>query len=192
MTVMRYEKGHKAASREKIIRTAAGEFRRRGLGGIGVAGLMKRAGFTHGGFYSHFPSRDALVREAVTVIFPQNDLAGIKDGPKAFERLVRFYLRPEHCDHPEVGCPLTAFIGEVPRQSRGVREDFSERLDNLLALVERVLPPHLTGARRRRTAQAVASLCIGTLQMARATTNKKISRQILNSGIMAALALAQP
>lgn len=191
MIIMRYEKGRKSATRERIVHTAAGEFRRKGLGGIGVADVMKRSGLTHGGFYSHFPSRDALVREAVTVVFPQNDLTGFADGPRAFERLVRHYLRPDHCTQPEFGCPLAAFIGEIPRQSRAIREDFSIRIERLFTFVERALPLHLTGTRRRQTAQAVASLCVGTLQMARASTDPKTARQILRSGIQAALTLAQ-
>lgn len=190
MTIMRYEKGHKAATREKIIRTAAGEFRRKGLDGVGVADLMHRAGLTHGGFYTHFSSRDALVRESLQVIFPENNIVDVAQGPNALEKMIRYYLRPEHRDQLEFGCPLSAFLGEMPRQSKATREAFSPKIEGLVALFERALPPRLVGTGRRQVAQGITAVMVGALQMARATTDPKLSRQILESGVKAALALA--
>ena len=190
MIIMRYEKGHKATTRERIVRIAAGAFRRKGLGGVGVATLMQRAGLTHGGFYSHFPSRDALVRESLQVIFPENNILDAAQGPNALEKMIRYYLRPEHRDQPEFGCPLSAFLGEMPRQPKATREVFSAKVEGMVALFERALPAYLAGSQRRQVAQGITAVMVGSLQMARATTDPKLSRQILESGIKAALALA--
>jgi TetR/AcrR family transcriptional repressor of nem operon len=61
---MRYSKDHKQETRERIIRTAARRFREDGVEAVGVAALMADAGLTHGGFYAHFPSKEALVAAA--------------------------------------------------------------------------------------------------------------------------------
>jgi TetR/AcrR family transcriptional repressor of nem operon len=62
--LMRYSKEHKLETRARIVRKASMRLREKGAHGIGVADLMKDAGLTHGGFYAHFDSREALVIEA--------------------------------------------------------------------------------------------------------------------------------
>ncbi|WP_457767037.1 TetR/AcrR family transcriptional regulator [Cyanobium sp. ULC065] len=108
---MRYADGHKQAVRERILRAAAAELRRQGLSGIGIPALMKQAGLTHGAFYSHFQSRDALVAEAI-----RTAAAASAEGPLAeglsLEQSLAFYLSPEHVAHPERGCVIAALGGE--------------------------------------------------------------------------------
>ena len=120
MPIMRYAEGHKQAVRERILRAAAAELRRRGLSGIGIPALMQQAGLTHGAFYSHFQSRDALVAEAIRAA-----AAASAEGPLAEERSLEqslaFYLSPEHVAHPEQGCVIAALGGEGARQPAPVR-----------------------------------------------------------------------
>src|SRR6059058_3371972 len=61
---MRYSREHKLETHARIVRKASVRLREKGAHGIGVADLMKEAGLTHGGFYAHFDSREALVIEA--------------------------------------------------------------------------------------------------------------------------------
>ena len=95
---------HKRAVRERIVRTAAEELRRNGLAGIGIPALMKRAGLTHGAFYAHFPSRDALVAEAI-----RTAAAASAEGPLAddlpLEECLQHYLSGGHLAHPAGGPP---------------------------------------------------------------------------------------
>ncbi len=55
----------KHETHERIVDVAARAIRRHGYAGVGVADVMKEAGLTHGGFYAHFDSRDALIVEAL-------------------------------------------------------------------------------------------------------------------------------
>ena len=98
---MRFEKGHKAATRQRIVEVASERFRKDGVAAVGIAGVMADAGLTHGGFYAHFGSKEDLVREAMVAAFegaknrPQPEL---KPGESALERRIRSYLRPAHRD----------------------------------------------------------------------------------------------
>src|SRR5688500_8490725 len=100
----------KEATHERIVEAAARAIRRSGYSGTGVADIMKDAGLTHGGFYAHFESREAMLAEAA-------DRAGAEsvatlervaaDAPpeKALQTLIRGYLSKEHLERPESGCP---------------------------------------------------------------------------------------
>lgn len=152
---MPLSKEHKAATRERILSQAAALFRRDGVDGVSVPALMKEAGLTHGGFYAHFSSKDALIAEAVTRSLRQTadhlvTLAGrSKDRAAA---VIDEYVRPEHRDHPESGCAIAALGAETSRGdalvqramadgARGSAERLSETLglgdhasDDVLAL----------------------------------------------------------
>ena len=100
---MRYPASQTAEKHERILREAARMFRERGFDGAGVADIMKAAGLTHGAFYAHFPSKDALEAEAVERAFAQSDkriyalTANASDPKRAF---LDSYLSAAHRDHP--------------------------------------------------------------------------------------------
>jgi len=187
---MRYAREHKAAVREKIVATAAAAFRERGIDGIGVADVMRRAGLTHGGFYSHFDSKEALVRAAVAEGFRQGRLRAGRDAGKTLEQLVRSYLSRDHRDQPGTGCPAAAFVGEIARRPGKTRDAFALPIDRMVGLVEGMLPGRAS-ASRRRTARGIAALLVGTLQLARAARDAEAADGFLQAGIAAALALAK-
>jgi TetR/AcrR family transcriptional repressor of nem operon len=191
MTIMRYEKGHKQNTRQKIIEAAAAEFRKNGTEGIGVASLMSQAGLTHGGFYSHFKSKEELVQEVIEFASGQVTLTALRNDGKALEKVIRHYLRPSHRDHAESGCPIACLIGEMPRRKKETQSRFSAKLSDMVALFEQLLPEEKTGEARTKSAMAITSVLVGALQMARATTDPAASDQILEAGIEAALALAR-
>lgn len=140
MIIMRYAEGHKQAVRQRILEAASEELRRQGLSGIGIPALMKRAGLTHGAFYAHFQSRDALVAEAI-----RTAAAASAEGPLAeelsLEQSLASYLSPEHVAHPERGCVIAALGGEGGRQSASVRAAFAAAARGLLGAIERKLHP---------------------------------------------------
>lgn len=189
---MRYEKGHKEATRQKIVETAAARFRKDGIDSVGVADLMAEAGLTHGGFYSHFSSKEDLVRAALEEASSrsvQRFNLRIEEG--GLEAWIRGYLRLEHRDHPEKGCTVAALAAELARRPKSTRKGFSERICRILDAVETHLPSTVEPALRRKTAVGVFATLIGAMQMARAVDDPEISNEMLEAGIVSALALAR-
>jgi len=110
----------KEETRERIVDAAGRAIRRHGYAGVGVANVMKEAGLTHGGFYAHFDSRDALLVEALERASRQS-LAVARaaklragKGVSAFRSLVETYLADDHLASLETGCPVAALGCEMP------------------------------------------------------------------------------
>jgi TetR/AcrR family transcriptional repressor of nem operon len=190
---MRYEKGHKDATRKHIVEVASRRLRRDGIEATGIAPLMADAGLTHGGFYSHFASKEALLREVITDTLSARraKLAGAAaNAADPIEGLVRYYLRPLHRDEPEQGCAIAALAPEIGRQSMPTREAFADELDTLIDLIA----DHLLISDpedRRRAAEGIFAVMMGALQLARAVNDPARSEQLMQSGIEAALRLAR-
>jgi AcrR family transcriptional regulator len=183
---MRYAKGHKDATRRRIVEAASQRFRKEGVERVGVAGLMAEAGLTHGGFYAHFPSKEDLVREAVSEGFAATHARFERLAQAGgLEAIVREYLSPRHRDQPERGCTAAALTAEVARHPEPTRLAFTERTDALIGLIAEQLPGH-----DRRRASAILALMLGALQLARAETDPERSQELLDSAVDAALALA--
>src|SRR5215469_14551682 len=124
---MRYEHDHKAKTHGRIVTNAARRFRAEGLNGPGVATVMKASGLTVGGFYKHFRSKDELLAEAIEQSFAEFDEkshAALQDVPPAerWKAIIRRYLSPEHCERPEIGCPIAALAPEIARTAPGLRK----------------------------------------------------------------------
>lgn len=163
--------GRKELSHERIVETAARAIRRGGFAGVGVADVMKEAGLTHGGFYAHFPSRDALLVEALK----RADLENAKNtassaqgarlqGSSAFHKLVAGYLSEAHLKGAETGCAVAALASEMPRQSPAVQKVAAQSVRRMLGTVQQALPPGIAP----EAAASIASQMVGALQMARA------------------------
>ena len=161
----------KQLTHDRILDTAARVLRKSGFGGVGVADIMKRVGLTHGGFYAHFASRDALLAEAL-VRAGQDSQARLQRslataGARShsdFRALVEGYLADRHLESPESGCPVAALASGLPRQSDAVRAAGAARIASLVAAVQDVLPPGGSA----EIAGIVASQLVGALQIARA------------------------
>jgi TetR/AcrR family transcriptional repressor of nem operon len=198
---MRYEKGHKDTTRKRIVEVASKRFRSEGVEGVGVAGLMADAGLTHGGFYSHFRSKEELVREAVTEAFTGTnaELERVaRTGADGLEAIVRTYLSPQHRDRPDLGCAAAALVSEIARHPDPTRLAFTGKLEELIGLIAAQLPVGgpaggLAGDldERRRCATGIFAVMMGALQLARAAPDAGRSEQILENGVEAALSLAR-
>ena len=176
----------KQASHERIVETAARAIRRGGFQGVGVADIMKEAGLTHGGFYAHFASRDALLAEALThagnhagsdgaTSIERRIARGQDAGATALRALVEAYLSDSHLGAVENGCPVAALASEMPRQAPEVRAAAAERVRDLISLVERALPDGTEVGR----AVSIASQLVGALQLARALGDNAEGRAVL-------------
>lgn len=157
-------------SHQRILDAAARAVRRHGYAGVGVAEVMKEAGLTHGGFYAHFKSRDALLAAAVEhagtgsrKALGRRIAASLDAGASPLRALVEAYLSPEHVAAEDMGCPVAALGSEMVRQPEDVREASRRRVLGLIETVRQALPP---GADPRQAA-VIASSLVGTVQLAR-------------------------
>ncbi len=171
----------KEETHERIVGAAARAIRRQGYAGVGVADVMKEAGLTHGGFYAHFDSRDALLVEALERAGRESFDAVMRatrrnadKGLSAFASLVETYLADRHLASLETGCPVAALGCDMPRQSPAVREASALRVQGLIAAVRATLPD-ASGT----TASVVASTLVGSLQLARALGSNAEGRGLL-------------
>jgi len=189
---MRYEKGHKESTRQRILETASARFRKDGIESVGVADVMAEAGLTVGGFYSHFDSKEELVREAMSTASGSsrtNFDKRIAEG--GLEAWIRFYLSTGHRDHPERGCSAAALGSELARHPESSRETFGANLIRITDAVEAHLPKTMKPTERKKTAVGIFATMIGALQMARTVPDLEVSQQILDAGRATALSLAQ-
>src|SRR3954468_21335385 len=159
----------KEQTRERIVRAAARAIRKHGYEGVGVAEVMKEAGLTHGGFYAHFESRDALLAAAAEQAAAESSealsraLVGAKPGEELMA-LVDTYLADAHVAAAEhgVGCALAAAGTEVPRQCPEVQRVVGRRIKDLIGLVERQFADWGKPAARDK-AMAIAATMVGAL-----------------------------
>jgi AcrR family transcriptional regulator len=188
---MRFEKGHKAATRRHIIDVASKCMRRDGISAAGIAGIMGEAGLTKGAFSPHFESKDALVREALASALSDQQHRLDEDRRRGLdlEGAIRRYLNRAHLEDPTGGCPSAALLPEIARQPLSTRKDYEKGLRSYVATLAALLPDADAGASRRAT--AIFGLMVGTLQFARAVPNATQAEQILEGGVEAALHLAR-
>lgn len=189
---MRYKKGHKDATRQHIIDVASGQFRAHGVAAAGLAGIMAEAGLTNGAFYAHFDSKEDLVRNVLCEALSRREqaLQTAADNGTGLEALIRDYLSPRHRNNPASGCPTAAMVAEIARHPKKTRDAFTSKFDAFIALIASQIAGGSSQA-RRRNAIAVHGVMVGALQLARAVNDKRLSDEILESGIAAALALAR-
>jgi TetR/AcrR family transcriptional repressor of nem operon len=193
---MRYSKEHKAETRQQILIQAARHFLADGIAETGIAGLMAEAGLTHGGFYAHFGSKDALVAAAIASGFAHTraalERAAASDG---LDGIIGLYLGPRHRDIPSKGCFAALLSQEIARLPLQVRESFTTEVAALLRLIGDHLPApgdgkNLTQQQRDDRAIMILASMMGSLQLARAVTDAQQSDRILKLGTEAAHQLA--
>jgi TetR/AcrR family transcriptional repressor of nem operon len=193
---MRYSREHKLETHARIVKRASVRLREKGAHGIGVADLMKDAGLTHGGFYAHFDSREALVIEAFAHAMDRSTehwrkLAERTPPEQRMAAIVDSYLTPVHRDDPGHGCAIPALSAEIARESPKTRKAFAAKLEQMIDALAVQIPDLPRKAARKQAMAAIATM-MGTLVMARVAGNGEFSDEILNSGREAVLGRAAP
>jgi TetR/AcrR family transcriptional repressor of nem operon len=186
---MRYSSNHKAETRRRIIGEAARRFRKDGVEGTGLVPLMKALGLTHGGFYAHFPSKDALVEASLAASAEQTferwpdptdgGVDGGKDGDDADAQLRGFiadYLSPAHRDDPGAGCPLSSLAAEL-----GLRGIPSSKTDAIVDRMDTRLRPCAIAAREPDRGLVALAAMVGALTLSRAVADPAHSARILEA-----------
>lgn len=179
---MRYPPEHKEETRGKIIHAAASAFRKHGVNGVGVAQLMKGAKLTHGGFYAHFESKDALVADALDAAFDETmshleAAAAAVPAKQRKQAVIDAYLTRKHRDHPEAGCAIAALGSDVSRLDADTRRRFEARVD---ALIELIAGAGGNDAARASAIRTLATM-VGGMVLARAVRSEAMSQELLEA-----------
>lgn len=180
---MRYSSDHKAETRERVLKEAANEIRAKGPDNVAVSGIMARAGLTHGGFYAHFPSKDALVKEAIGTMFAdaraRSDKIDADGDPRDVLRAyIDFYLSPAHRDRRDRGCPLPTLSGDFARSRPETRQRFGA---GVVGIATRLAAPlaKLGYANPDAEAHALLAQLVGGVALARAVGDAALSDALL-------------
>ncbi|MGL3210163.1 TetR/AcrR family transcriptional regulator [Bradyrhizobium sp. BR 1433] len=176
---MRVSKEQAAKNRQRILDVASRLMRERGISGAGVDALTEAAGMTHGSLYSRFGSKERLIEEAVAHAISTKG----QEVPEDFglDDYISEYLSAAHRDEPGSGCPFAALCCEMPRQSKGVRERFTEGVRGMIGLMSGRMASGLKPRQREERALATAASLVGALVLARAVNDPKLSDDILRA-----------
>ncbi len=191
--MVRYSKEHKEETRRRILEAAARAYREEGVEGVGIGELMQSIGLTHGGFYAHFDSKDALVAEAcdsVRSTLAQSWFAWAEEagGAEGLRRVIRGYVSRQHRDEPGLGCLMPALAADASRAAPEVRASFTRSLRGLVAGVARLLrgargapaaPAPASGEAIPDEALVLVSGMVGAVLLARAADDPELSDRIL-------------
>lgn len=189
---MRYPKHQKEASKQRIVEVAGSLFKQNGIDATGIATVMSEAGLTNGAFYGHFESKEDLVASVlIDQLRKQREtFASAPAGRAGLEAIIREYLSPGHLEQWVDGCPSAALLDEIGRRTDNTRQAFTDTLLGIADDIASRIDPAAAGSQAARIrALALFGLMIGTLQLARALTDRKLSEQLLAQGIETALSL---
>jgi TetR/AcrR family transcriptional regulator, transcriptional repressor for nem operon len=179
--------GRKDATHERIVEAAARAIRRSGYSGTGVADIMRDAGLTHGGFYAHFASRDAMLAEAADRAGAEGvaavaRIAATAPPRQALQAMMRAYLSKAHLEAMETGCGVAALCSETPRQAPAVRRAATRRIKEMIDLVARESPDWGRPGAHERALVTVATM-VGALVLARAVDDSRLSEALREAAL---------
>ena len=176
---MRYSDTHKEETRKKVVRAAAAAVRAKGPDGVGVAEIMAEAGLTHGGFYAHFPNKEALVVAAIEEAFDASSrrfarmLHGL-DAAQSMGAFVDAYVSEAHRANPAGGCPIATLSSDLPRQGQLVREAYERGVRALIGRLAGWLPEE-----RRHIAPSLLAEMAGAVSLSRAMSDDAAAEALL-------------
>ena len=185
---MKVSKETSTKHRDELLRAASRLFRERGFDKVGIAEIAAAANLTHGAFYAHFASREAMLAEAADRAGAESNAFAasvIAAAPpeQSLQALMHAYLSEEHLAAIETGCPVSALGSEMPRQAPEVRRAATRRIKEMIDMVARQSPDWGQPAAHERALVTVAAM-VGTLMMARAVDDPALSeprrRAVLN------------
>ena len=180
---MRYEPEHKAKTHQRIVKSASRQFRAQGLSSPGVVKVMQASGLTHGGFYKHFRNRNDLLAEAVDESVCEIGARllewakQVKPG-EGWKEIVKKYLSMEHCEHPEVGCPIAALAPEIARTPPAVRKRILGSMENYRKQVVEFMPGEGLDEKEKNFTLIFTAM-VGALSVARTMSDPEGKQRVL-------------
>jgi TetR/AcrR family transcriptional repressor of nem operon len=180
---MRYSESHKEETRKRVLKAAASAVRAKGPDGVGVAEIMAEVGLTHGGFYAHFPNKEALVAAAIGEAFDQSRrrFGRLTEGMSAEQALSAFvdaYVSVEHRNNPQRGCPIATLSSDLPRQGPAVRTAFDAGVTGLIARLAGWLP-QMEARERAGLATSLLAEMAGAVSLSRAISDDALAERLL-------------
>jgi len=178
---MRYPAAETAEKHERILQAASRLFRERGFSGVSVAEIMKATGLTHGPFYNHFASKEALMAESLELAMRASfeDLGAVPGTAQGKAEYIQRYLSTRHRDTPGKGCSMASLATEVCREP-AVRAPFTRQLKALVDKTASHLPWRSKRHAREESIRAISSM-VGALVLARAVDDDAFSEEILKA-----------
>jgi len=175
---MRYSASHKAETRQRLIEQAGSLSKKNGFATTGVDALMASVGLTGGAFYSHFSSKDELLKEIIQKelmdtlkrFLPEDDNC----STNALRQLLALYLSPTHVKHPELGCPLPILSNEVARSTDDIKQVYESNVIEIQQSLAQIL-------KNEDMAWAALALSMGAVSLSRAMSNDKTKNQVLQA-----------
>ena len=182
---MGYSQAQKAESRQRVLENASRQIREHGIEALGVADCMRSAGLTHGAFYGHFASRDALIVEALEYALQRSRervVAREADGGEPtgtpLRSIAEMFLNERHLENPGEGCALCALAGEARHASADVRALLTRYLHELTARVAAA-----TSSGDEKAALGIVATIVGAITLARAVDDDALAKSILASSL---------
>jgi TetR/AcrR family transcriptional repressor of nem operon len=180
---MRRSRAATAESRDRVVTEAARLLRERGPDGVSVAEVMAAAGMTHGGFYTHFPTKDALLAAATERAFAEK-LAALTGPAEAEERRAALlsyldaYLSPAHVVALGSGCPIAGLASEAGRAAPALRDAMAAGVARTLDVVAGGLP---TRSDARQEAIRILASAVGAVVLARALGSSDLAAEVIGA-----------
>jgi TetR/AcrR family transcriptional repressor of nem operon len=188
---MGYSQAQKAESRQRVLENASRQIREHGIEALGVADCMRSAGLTHGAFYGHFASRDALIVEALEYALGQSrermavrEAKAGKRAGTALQSIAEAFLDERHVKNSGNGCALCALAGEARHASPDIRALLTRYLHEFTATVAQA-----TSSGDEKAALGIVATIVGAITLARAVDDDELAKSILSSSL--ALVMAQ-
>jgi len=194
---MPYSKEHTEKSRARIIESARVLFNTHGFEKVTINMVMSRAGMTHGGFYKHFKSKEALYAEAVKSFLGGRgarwrEEAGIDPSalvPEMAQHMLDSYLSQEHFEDLEGQCPMIALPSDVARGNEDVQNAYQDLLKSMVWLFQNTQSQE--GPEARQRALAMACLCVGGMVLARSIPDEALAKDVRSAAHAIATDLSQ-
>jgi TetR/AcrR family transcriptional repressor of nem operon len=178
---MGYSQAQKAESRQRVLDTAARQIRERGLEALGVADCMRSAGLTHGAFYGHFPSRDALIVAALEQALTQGEKRVMARAANAagqsrtpLQAIADAYLHHAHAENPGTGCALCSLAGDTAHSTADVKALYTTHLRQLADQLTQA-----AGSGSETVGLGIVATIVGAITLARAVDDRELAQSIL-------------
>ncbi len=174
---------------DDLVQAASHIMRKRGIEATGVSDVCRAAGLTHGAFYRHFESKEALILEACAAAFQWTitDIDDVDAPGRSALPLIERYLSTAHRDAPGSGCPVAALACDVSRGGTPLADVFSSGIRRYIDAFAEVLPEtqsraRAAGSRRARAIKTLSGM-VGALILARAAarSDPELSAEILEA-----------
>lgn len=175
---MPYPAGHRERTRERIVRSARELFNRRGFSDVSIDEIMAHAGLTRGGFYKYFRAKSELYAEAIAQALRDPAVARLPGqrvnfaSVDAAKQVIHAYLSRQHFDDIDGGCPLVALPSDVSREDAKVKRAFQTVFQAMVHLFEE---SQRGDSKDHDRALAIASLCVGSMVVARSLESRELA-----------------